>query len=419
MVPARLDAPELSRGYALNGAAGHDATRPQPILSVIVPTRNERENVQLLVKRLERVLPEAAEIIFVDDSMDGTPDAVRRSAESARRTVALVHRGAQDRGDGLAGAVMCGLAVARGHWACVMDSDLQHPPAMVPLLLGEATRSDVDVVVASRYTAEGAATGLSGIRRALSRGSSTLARLLFPRRLRSVSDPMSGFFLVRRDAVDPNLKPRGFKILLEILVSARLNRVSEVGYQFGVRHAGKSKASVREAVRYLRQLIRLRIGARALRFTRFALVGGTGIAVNSALLFFLAEGAHVYYLLAAGIATQVSIASNYLLSELWVFSDSKPQRGRLSRLFAFFLMNNAALGLGGPMLFALVSLLGVAYLLANLVTIAFLALVRFCVADGWIWCPSPAPSRQVAETSPEIALVGEARTLPEAVVVST
>lgn len=412
----------LSRG-TLNGAAKTEAAPPEngsrqllePVLSVIVPTRNERDNVEVLVDALDGVLPEAAEIIFVDDSTDETPAAVRRSAERSSRTVSLLHRPLQDRGDGLAGAVMCGLAIARGRWACVMDSDLQHPPELVPRLLDEAKRCDAEVVVASRYAGEGGGvTGFSRIRRALSRGSSTLARLLFFRRLRSVSDPMSGFFLLRRDAVDLSLKPRGFKILLEVLVSVRPSRVCEVAYQFGSRHAGKSKASLREAGRYLRQLVRLRIGIRALRFTKFAIVGASGIAVNTALLFVLAEGAHLYYLAAAAIATEVSIASNYLLSDLWVFSESKPQRGRLSRLLTFFLVNNAALSLGGPMLFMLASVLGVNYLLANLITIASLAVVRFAVADAWIWRQVLPLSQPAAQTWPHLALGRRARRLREA-----
>jgi dolichol-phosphate mannosyltransferase len=291
-----------------------------------------------------------------------------------------------------------------------MDGDLQHPPEVVPRLLEEARRSGADAVVASRYAGHGTVGEFGRVRRLLSRGSAMLARLLFFRRLRRVSDPMSGFFLVRREAIDPCvLRPRGFKILLEILVRSRLGTIREVPFAFGLRHAGASKASLREAARYVGQLLRLRAGERALRFARFAIVGATGIVVNTVVLFTLIELTHLYYLVSAFLATQVSITSNYLLSERWVFSGSGAERSVRWRLATFFLMSNAALGLGGPTLFVLVSVLGVRYLLANLVTIAIVAGVRFAAADAWIWRAAAhrAPAH-AAEPAPAVRLGPEA-----------
>jgi dolichol-phosphate mannosyltransferase len=143
-----------------------------------------------------------------------------------------------------------------------MDGDLQHPPELIGALLEQARRSKADLVVASRYCAGGDVGDFSAPRAALSRCSAQAARVLFPRRLRGVSDPLSGFFLIRRVAVDSAaLRPRGFKILLEILVRSGPLRTSEVSFRFGERYAGESKASVREGVRYLRQLMELRAGS--------------------------------------------------------------------------------------------------------------------------------------------------------------
>jgi len=212
--------------------------------------------------RLERVEPTLRlEVLFVDDSEDHTPDTIRAVADRCSRTVAVIHRPPGERHGGLGGAVVAGMRAARSEWICVMDADLQHPPELLGALLAEARRSNADVVVASRYCPGGDVGDFSALRAALSRGSGLLAQAMFPGRLRAVSDPLSGFFLIRRAAVDlADLRPRGFKILLEILVRGGPMRTSEVPFRFGERYAGESKASLREGVRYLRRLVELRLG---------------------------------------------------------------------------------------------------------------------------------------------------------------
>jgi dolichol-phosphate mannosyltransferase len=232
-------------------------------LTVVVPTRDERESIVPLLERLERVSPDSGlEVLFVDDSDDGTPQVIRATAARCLRPVGVIHRPPDERSGGLGGAVLAGVAASRSKWICVMDADLQHPPELLVALLEEAQRSGADVVVASRYCAGGGVGDFSAARAALSRSSAFLAHVLFPRRLRRVSDPLSGFFLIRRTAIDvTSLRPRGFKILLEILVCGGPLRTSEVAFRFGERHAGESKASFREGVRYLRRLIELRTSA--------------------------------------------------------------------------------------------------------------------------------------------------------------
>jgi dolichol-phosphate mannosyltransferase len=225
-----------------------------------------------------------------------------------------------------------------------------------------------------------------------SRSTTTAARMLFPRRLRDVHDPMSGFFLVRREALDlDGLRPRGFKILLEILVRHPHLRAAEVSFQFGERHAGRSKASIREGMRYLGLLARL-------RFARFGIVGLSGLVVNTALLAFLTDVAGVFYVVSAVIATQGSTLWNFCFTEAWVFSGRDKRRSRGARMGLFFLMNNAALALRGPLLVLLTSGFGIHYAVSNVVSLLALTLVRFAVADTWIW--AKAGPREAATSGP-------------------
>jgi dolichol-phosphate mannosyltransferase len=217
--------------------------------------------------------------------------------------------------------VVAGLRMAEASWVCIMDADLQHPPELVPQMLAKAERSTSDLVVASRYGAHGAASGLNRGRSLISRSSTAAAQILFPQRLRHVTDPMSGFFLVRKEALAiEQLQPRGFKILLEIMVRTPGLRITEVGFEFGTRYAGESKASLREGMRYLSHLCQLRFGEDTLQFVRFLIVGSTGLLVNSVVLWLTTELLSLHYLVSAVVATEGSTLWNFALTELWVFS---------------------------------------------------------------------------------------------------
>jgi len=358
--------------------ASCEARVAHPLLSIVVPTKNERDNVGALVERLERVLPAVSmEIVFVDASDDGTAEAIERIGARSKREVVLIH---QRRGGGLGAAVVEGLRAARAPWVCVMDADLQHPPELVAQLFERAEKVDVDLVVASRYCHNGDTGSFGWARSVTSRSTTTAARLLFPRRLRGVSDPMSGFFLARRESIDlDRLRPGGFKILLEILVRNPVLRPSEVPYRFGERHSGDSKATLREGLRYLSLLGRL-------RFARFGVVGASGLVVNTLLLAALTDLAGFYYLASAAIATQGSTLWNFAFTERWVFGDREHKRGGAGRRLVLFLaMNNAALALRGPILVLLTSSLGVHYVLSNILSLVALTLLRYALADSWIW----------------------------------
>jgi dolichol-phosphate mannosyltransferase len=359
-----------------------------PLLSIVVPTKNELGNVAELVARLEAVAPTVAmEIIFVDASTDATPQFIAEAAWRCEREIVLLRQTPDPRCSGLGGAVVQGLRAARGSWVCVIDADLQHPPELIAELLEQADSRDLDLVVASRYCEHGSAGSFGWARALASHSTTTAARWLFPRRLRNVSDPMSGFFLVRRDAIDLEaLRPRGFKILLELLIRNPGLRTAEVSFTFGERHAGRSKATVREALRYLELLARL-------RFARFGIVGASGLVVNTLLLAILTDVVGLFYVVSAVIATQGSTLWNFCFTELWVFGDREHRRSRGTRMALFFLMNNAALAVRGPLLVLLTSGLGIHYVISNVLSLVGLTLVRFALADTWIW--AKAPRREV------------------------
>lgn len=367
-------------------------------VTVVVPTRNERSTVGPLLRRLEKVRPDLRlEVLFIDDSSDDTPRVIEEHARRCPRTVSLIHRSQGERSGRLGGAVRAGLLAAGSDLVCVMDADLQHPPELLGELIDEASRSRADVVVASRYCDRGEIGELSALRLAVSRGSAMFAKALFPRRLRSVSDPMSGFFLIRRSAVDVRaLRPKGFKILLEILLSASALVTRDVPFRFGERHSGDSKASWQEGVTYLGRLVQLRIGGSWRRLVAFASVGALGVAVNTAVLELLTRGVHLWYLIASVLATQIAILSNFALTEWLVFRRAQTQKSLPFRFASYLLINNTSLLISGPLLLLLVSACGAGLLVANGLVLVLLCLGRFAIADSYIWGSRSLHSRRPA-----------------------
>lgn len=224
-----------------------------PALSVIVPTYNEAENVGHLVARVSRALGESDfELVVVDDSTDGTERVLAELARDDPR-LRVMHRTGRR---GLASAVVAGIACSTGDVVCVLDADLQHPPEVLPALREALDRTEADVAIASRYV-PGGGDDFTMARRIVSRVATAMAWILLGR-ARSVADPLSGFFAFRRHVVDDvQLRPVGYKILLEILVRGRVSRVVEVPYRFEARGAGRSKLSAVQNLAYLGHLFAL------------------------------------------------------------------------------------------------------------------------------------------------------------------
>jgi dolichol-phosphate mannosyltransferase len=207
-------------------------------VTVVVPTFNEAGNIGELLDRLSLVLDtRLSEIVIVDDSTDRTAEVATAQAARLPHRIRVVHRDVAV--GGLSGAVITGIRLAEQPWVVVMDGDLQHPPETLPHLIAAAGTGEADIVIASRYQLDGDADGLDGMLRHLVSAASTLtARALFPRRLAACTDPMTGFFAVRRDALDLEaLHPHGFKILLEILLRTPLV-IAEIPFVFARRGTG-------------------------------------------------------------------------------------------------------------------------------------------------------------------------------------
>ena len=365
-------------------------------LSIIVPTYNEAPNVAELVRRIASATAGIdSEIVFVDDSTDATPDVIREVAATAPLPVRLIHR---DRPvGGLGGAVLEGFADAESDLCLVLDGDLQHPPEKIPELLERFRRGDVDVVVGSRYAGGGTAHGLADRTRVfVSKLSTLVTKAMFPVRLKDVTDPMTGFFLLDRRVLDVDaLTPRGFKILLEMLARKTL-RVAEVPFDFADRHAGESKASLRQGVHFVTQLTALRFGKMSL----FAVVGALGAVANIAIVWGL-TALHIDYLLAAIIASEVTIIGNFLLTERFVFNDMRGAASggwvRFGKSFAF---NNAEALIRIPILALMVESWHISAVVATAITLAVAFVVRFVFHSLVVYAPrkeEPSRARQVIE----------------------
>jgi glycosyltransferase involved in cell wall biosynthesis len=235
-----------------------------PIVSVVVPTRNEASNIEPLVKRLDSSLADYPwELIFVDDSDDSTPDEVRRLAATNGHLITMLHREPGRRSGGLGGAVKEGFELTRGQVIVVMDADLQHPPEIVPALVAPVLGGRFDLVAGNRYGAWGSRAGLDGpFRHLVALGCRWLAHRLVPESA-ALADPMSGLFALDRSVVEKaRLAPDGYKILLEVVAKGNWRNVHNVEYNFNERYSGRSKAGLREGLVFLRHLLRLALRAR-------------------------------------------------------------------------------------------------------------------------------------------------------------
>lgn len=357
----------------------------------MVPTYNEAPNIAELVRRITAAVPSIdAEIIFVDDSKDDTPRVIEEVARTAQLPVRLIHRDKPT--GGLGGAVVEGFGSAESDLCLVMDGDLQHPPEKIPEMYARMLHGGVDVVVASRYSGEGSASGLADRTRVLvSKASTAVTRAMFPIRLRGVTDPMTGFFLVDRRAVDhETLQPRGFKILLEIL-ARRVLRPVEVPFDFADRFAGESKASFRQGMHFLTQLTALRFGKMSL----FAIVGGLGALANILIVWAL-TAMGVNYIVAAVIAAEVTIIANFILIERFVFFDMRDQASGMWMRFAkSFSFNNAEALIRIPVVALLVSGWHFSAVIATALTLIVAFFVRFLFHSLVVYAPqrAEAPSR--------------------------
>ncbi|MEU0372568.1 glycosyltransferase family 2 protein [Streptomyces sp. NPDC006283] len=357
-------------------------------VTIVVPTFNESGNIRELLRRLTESVPSRlpCEVLFVDDSTDDTPEVIRSAAQDCPFPVDVLHRDTPT--GGLGGAVVEGMRKAGSDWIVVMDADLQHPPALVPELVAAGEQAGADLVVASRYIRGGSREGLAGgYRIAVSRGATWLTKGLFPRRLRGISDPMSGFFAIRRSVVTADvLKPLGYKILLELAVRCRPETVAEVPFVFQDRFAGESKSTAKEGMRFLGHLTGLRTASPVARMIGFGLIGLTGFVPNLLGLHLL-TGAGMHYLPAEIVANQFGVVWNFLLIEVLLFRDRRRHRHWADRVGRFALLANADLLLRIPLIALFVSWLDMAVLPATALALLTTFVVRFAATEALVYLP--------------------------------
>ena len=235
------------------------ALNPAERFALVIPALREAENLRGLLMRVRTalaLLEISYEILVVDDdSNDGTEEIVASITDEDPRVRLLVRREAR----GLSGAILHGWQHSDGTILGVMDADGQHPPELLTELM-EAILHGGDLAIASRFAEGGSGTGWNPLRRFISAAATWITHPLQRSSLR-VRDPLSGFFLVRRHCVENvSFQPAGFKLLLEILVRGRVERVAEVPFAFGRRRTGRSKVSVKVAWDYVVLLVRLYSG---------------------------------------------------------------------------------------------------------------------------------------------------------------
>lgn len=315
-----------------------------PQLSVIVPTFNERDNVTTLYRRLEATFAGIAwEVVFVDDnSPDGTWDVVRRLAQADTRVRCIRRIGRR----GLSGACIEGILAASAPYAAVIDADLQHDETQLPKMLALLQGGEFDLVVGSRYIEGGSADSFDRQRA----GASQLATEVARRVLRvKIADPMSGFFMIRRDRFEqlaPQLSTQGFKILLDIVATARGElRVKEIPFTFGTRMHGESKLDSMVALDFLGLVLaKLTNDVVSLRFLLFAMVGSIGLVVHLATLFVALEFFNMPFPEAQAAGALVAMTSNFILNNFLTYRDQRLKGFAILRgLLLFYLVCSVGL----------------------------------------------------------------------------
>ncbi|MCC6008679.1 MAG: glycosyltransferase family 2 protein [Rhodobacteraceae bacterium] len=315
------------------------AAQPAPEVTIVVPTFNERENIRPLTDLVEAALPGVAwELAFVDDdSPDGTAEEVRALALEDPR-VRLIHRVGRR---GLAGACIEGILSSISPLVAVMDADLQHDESKLAEMLAAFRADDtLDLVIGSRHAEGGSAgEGFSRLRAWGSEGATRLAKRLL--RIEA-SDPMSGFFMVRRTSFNQvvlELQTQGFKILADMLSASRGKwKVAEVAYEFRARQHGQSKMDTAVALEFLGLLgARMTGGMVPIRFIMFVMVGFTGVFVQLAVVRFMLVFIPDHFAIAQSFGVLVAMTTNFMLNNALTYRDRTLRGGAFWRgLLSFY-----------------------------------------------------------------------------------
>jgi dolichol-phosphate mannosyltransferase len=371
--------------------SGVDLDRKLPKFSLIIPTYNESQNIEeivsILTKILDRQIPGDYELIVVDDD---SPDRTWELAGNLIPDYPQLRVIRRETERGLSTAVIRGWQAAQGEILGVIDADLQHPPEILLQLWGEIEKG-AELAVASRNVEGGGVSEWSLVRRFLSRGAQILGLVILPEVIGRLSDPMSGFFMVRRSAIaNKLLSPVGYKILIEVAARGQIRWIAETGYVFRERVAGASKVTWKQYIEYLQHLIRLRFSLWPVtRFLRFGIVGFSGVFVDLGVFYVLRTVLEVGLTRSAIFSSEIAIINNFLWNDLWTFSDvSSKQIGNRKRLRRFLKFNLVCLS--GVILNVLIvnilfNIVHINEYTAKLIAIAMITFLNFWLNSKLSW----------------------------------
>lgn len=356
-------------------------------VSIVIPTYNEKENVKELVYQIRQALSGAGlvyEIIFVDDSIDETPNLLELLSKQYIE-VKYLHR---EDARGLASAVVDGFSQARGEVIIVMDADLQHPPEMIPLMVQRL--NNADIVIPSRFVDGGSDGGLNTFRKLISWTARMIGRISI-RRLREISDCTGGYFAIRRQVIEGiRLEPIGWKILMEVLVKGRYETVHEIPYTFLARNDGESKMGVKEQWNYLIHIARLvKNSPEDLRVYSFCLVGILGVFVNMLSLTALVKVCEFEALKASVGASFIALLHNYYLNARITWRDCKNPVvwRRALQLPQFMIVCGIGIGITGLILQQFLSM-GWNIYIGQLLGILVATIWGYSANNRWTWARS-------------------------------
>ena len=364
-------------------------------VSVIIPTFNESENICNVLDSIKEHLTRTKfEAIVVDDnSPDGTGRIAEEYAKNTKgSSVSVIHRKEKS---GLSSAILDGLKKSKGETVVVMDSDLSHPPQIIPRLLETLRKTQCDIVVASRYVSGGAIHGWPFKRKLISKIATKIAKKGLGV---AANDPMSGFFAFRRKITEGmKFDGIGYKILLELLVKTKGVKVEEIPYTFTDRKFGSSKLGVGTVLDYCKSVWKLyRYGRRvrksekrtSVRFfskaTRFFTVGASGLGINYLISLLFSSALDVWYLHATILGIMFSITSNFILNKHWTFEDKdfSPKRTIIQYgKFVGFSSIGALVQLG--MVYYLVDEVNIVYPAALVLAVGTAAFSNFILNKKW------------------------------------
>ena len=349
-------------------------------VSIVIPTYNEKDNIKILIQEIQAEFKKnfiKGEIIVVDDN---SPDETWKIVENLKKrykNLKVIHRKGKL---GLSSAVLEGWKIAEGNVLGVMDADLSHPPEKIYELYNPIKKNQADFTIGSRYVKGGKIEGWGLKRKLMSKAATFLAKPFT-----NVKDPMTGFFMIKKQCIkNRKINPEGFKILLELILKAKYNKIKEIPIQFTNRVKGRSKAGTSEILFYLRNLLGYRKYVRKgiKEFFKFAFVVLIGTFINLAILYLLTEFFGIYYLFSTVISFIFAMTNNFIWNKVWTFKENiKLDVGK--KYLQFGLVSVSALLVNLFFLYIFTEIFGIYYIISQVLAIGISLIINFLGNKFW------------------------------------